>query len=245
MCKIGWNRCSSFDNMQVLISNEFGLEMPIHDPNTAFLFYSLNGKQLHRDPQKHLLVRKHVTRRIEHKCRSTSFWTGYCFTQSPKCYVLQWAIHSAKRAPSHWSICTHLIHGSLAPPDSASETASQSFSDFCIAHGRASQWAAHSPQNCPFPWGIWTASNIWFLGPIRALNPNGISIGLAVFAGLTSVTDRQTDRRKDHATRSVTIGLIYVVVRYGLIIIWHKAASSQHTDGSIVFARWRQCAPPI
>jgi len=45
---------------------------------------------------------------------------------------------------------------------------------------------------------------------IRALNPNGISIGAAVFAGLTSETDRQTDRVTDHATRSVTIGRIYV-----------------------------------
>jgi len=40
----------------------------------------------------------------------------------------------------------------------------------------------------------------WFPGPTRVLNPNGISTGLAVFAGLTSVTDRQTN----HATRSVT-----------------------------------------
>jgi len=31
-----------------------------------------------------------------------------------------------------------------------------------------------------------------FLEPIQAYNPNGISIGLAVFAGLTSVTDWQT-----------------------------------------------------
>ena len=37
-------------------------------------------------------------------------------------------------------------------------------------------------------------SNTRFPGPTRVLNPNGISIGLAVFAGLTSVTDRQTDR---------------------------------------------------
>ena len=44
------------------------------------------------------------------------------------------------------------------------------------------------------------------LGLTRVLNPNGISIGAAVFAGLTSVTDRPTD----HATRSVTIGRIYV-----------------------------------
>jgi len=49
-------------------------------------------------------------------------------------------------------------------------------------------------------------SNIWFPGPTQVTNPNGISIGSAVFAGLTSVTDRPTD----HATRSVTIGRIYV-----------------------------------
>jgi len=61
-------------------------------------------------------------------------------------------------------------------------------------------------KNCPLPWGIWTPSNTWFLCPTRVLNPNGISIGFAVFAGLTSVTDRQTD----HATRSVTLDRIYV-----------------------------------
>jgi len=33
------------------------------------------------------------------------------------------------------------------------------------------------------------------LGPTLVLNPNGISIGAAVFAGLTGVTDRQTDRQ--------------------------------------------------
>jgi len=37
--------------------------------------------------------------------------------------------------------------------------------------------------------------NVCFLWPTRVHhNPNGISIGSAVFAGLTSVTDRQTDR---------------------------------------------------
>jgi len=40
----------------------------------------------------------------------------------------------------------------------------------------------------------------------QVLNPNGISIGAAVFAGLTSVTHRQTD----HATRLVTTGRLYV-----------------------------------
>jgi len=36
-------------------------------------------------------------------------------------------------------------------------------------------------------------SNTWFLRPNRVLNLNGISSDSAVFAGLTSVTDRLTD----------------------------------------------------
>ena len=63
----------------------------------------------------------------------------------------------------------------------------------------------------PFPFKIapshgrsGSPSTTRFLGPTRVLNPNGISIGAAVFAGLTSVTDRPTDHW------SVTIGHIYV-----------------------------------
>jgi len=51
---------------------------------------------------------------------------------------------------------------------------------------------------------------IQFPGPTQVLNPNGSSIGAAVFAGLTSVTNRPTDRPTDHATQSVRIGRIYV-----------------------------------
>ena len=54
--------------------------------------------------------------------------------------------------------------------------------------------------------GYGPPSNAWFLAPTQVLNANGISIGSAFFAGLTTVTDRQTDR----ATRSVTAGCIYV-----------------------------------
>jgi len=56
-----------------------------------------------------------------------------------------------------------------------------------------------------------------FLGPARVHTPNDISIGSAVFAGLTIVTDRQTDRPTDHAIPSVPIGRIYIVLRCGLI----------------------------
>jgi len=60
--------------------------------------------------------------------------------------------------------------------------------------------------------------NTWFLEPTRDQGTNGISVGSAVFAGLTTVTNRQTDRQTDHATSSVTTGRIYVVLRCGLNI---------------------------
>jgi len=35
--KFGWNRCSTFDNMKVLIFCVFGLKTPIHPPKLGFL----------------------------------------------------------------------------------------------------------------------------------------------------------------------------------------------------------------
>jgi len=46
------------------------------------------------------------------------------------------------------------------------------------------------PLKIALPRVIWTPSNTWFLGPICAHNPNGISVGSSLFAGLTTVTDR-------------------------------------------------------
>ena len=69
---------------------------------------------------------------------------------------------------------------------------------FCTGYCRASVYFTmgrpFAPQNCPFPWGSKPISNARFLGPMRVLKPNGISIGSTVSAGLTTVTDRQTDR---------------------------------------------------
>jgi len=56
------------------------------------------------------------------------------------------------------------------------------------------QWAPLSPKIALTHWGS-GAHLTQFLGLIRAHNPNGISIGSAVFAGLTSVTDTQTTLR--------------------------------------------------
>jgi len=35
--KFGWNRCSTFDNMKVLIFYAFGLKTPIHAPKIGVL----------------------------------------------------------------------------------------------------------------------------------------------------------------------------------------------------------------
>jgi len=63
------------------------------------------------------------------------------------------------------------------------------------------QWAAPFPKIAPYHGAMWTPSNTWFLGSIRVHNPNGISIGSIVFAGLTTVTDIPTGRPTDHVIR--------------------------------------------
>jgi len=47
-------------------------------------------------------------------------------------------------------------------------------------------------QIAPSHGGSGPLSNTWFPRPTRVLNPNGISIGSAISAGLTSVTDHAT-----------------------------------------------------
>jgi len=63
------------------------------------------------------------------------------------------------------------------------------FAQLTVEHPYTLQWAALSPSKFPHPMGIWTPSNAWFFGPARVINPNGILIGSAIFAGLTTVTD--------------------------------------------------------
>jgi len=91
-------------------------------------------------------------------------------------------------------------------------------------------------QNCPVDVSE-PPSNTWFPGPTGVLNPNGISIGSAVFAGLTSVTDRQTNIPTDHAIRSVRL---HVHKWYGRcsVIINKVTKTSIIPSLRVVISKW-------
>jgi len=103
---------------------------------------------------------------------------------------------------TRWRQCAHVrghIGGtwriwlkcaSFGPPESTTQTANRSVQPFLhssqqsvpiLYNGRP-----FSP-NFPFPRGMWTPpSNTWFLGPLQAHKPNGISISSAVFAQMST-----------------------------------------------------------
>jgi len=105
----------------------------------------------------------------------------------------------------------HLTHDCLGPSEPTTQMASLLVKSFLRRWLQSVPMLYNgtplSPSKLPLPMrGSALPSNIWFPVLTRVLIPNGISIGSAVFAGLTSMTDRLTN----HATRSVTTGHIYV-----------------------------------
>jgi len=114
-------------------------------------------------------------------------------------YFAMGAPFCPKIAPSHGRSGPHLTR--FLGPIRAHKTNGISIGSAIFAQMTAEcpctlQWDAPSPLTIvPSHEGIWTPSNTWFPGPTRVLNQNGISIGSAVLAGLTSVTDRPTADR--------------------------------------------------
>jgi len=106
-----------------------------------------------------------------------------------------------------------LIRGFLDPPDWAFQMVSRSVQPFLQGSGQSVPILYNGPtlssKTAPSHGGSGPPSNRWLLEPTRADNPTGISTGSAAFAGLTTVTERPTDRPKDRATRSVKTGSIY------------------------------------
>jgi len=129
-----------------------------------------------------------------------------------KCpYTLQWMPLPPKLPLPMGDLDPHVRHDSLDPSEPTNQTASLSVhSRFCTDNHSVPilyNGTPLPPSKLPIHMGgSGLPSNTWFPGPTRVLHPNGISIGSAVLAGLTSVTDRPTD----HVTWSVTIDRIYV-----------------------------------
>jgi len=117
----------------------------------------------------------------------------------------------------------HLINGSLNPPDSVSQTASQSVKPFSAQVMADCPMPYNGPplppQNCPFTWRIWTP--IEYMVPWAHLSPHP-KRHLDWFSRFRRAHDRnrQTDRLTDLATPSVATGCSYVVLRCSLIITY-------------------------
>jgi len=102
-------------------------------------------------------------------------------------------------SPNGASVTRHLINACLSSPESKSQTASRSVQLF-LHSSRQTVAIFYNGRPLTVPpsrRGSGPPTNTWFLGPTWILNSNGISIGLVVFLGLTTVTDRQTDRRTE------------------------------------------------
>jgi len=100
--------------------------------------------------------------------------------------------------PGCTNVHPNLIYASLDTSEATFQTASrlvQLFLDSSRQCPYTLQRAAlFPPSKLPHRIGeSGSPSNTWFPGPTRDHIPNDISISSAVFAGLTSVTDRQTD----------------------------------------------------
>jgi len=110
------------------------------------------------------------------------------------------AVFAQLTAECRWAHWHHLANTTehvlpLAPPSPHPKWLIDRFSRFCTYDRRMSLYFT---MGRPFPLKIAPShglpSNTWFPWPTQVLNPNGIYISSAVFAGLTSVTDRPTDR---------------------------------------------------
>ena len=117
---------------------------------------------------------------------------------------------------ARWRQCA--THASLGQSEYTTQMASRTVQPFLQSSQQNVPILYNRPRAAPFPLKIAPSyrgsappSNTWFLEPTRVHNPNGISIGSSVFAGLRAVTDWQTVRETERATRSITICGIYVL----------------------------------
>jgi len=109
----------------------------------------------------------------------------------PACTVADTEVNNGPRSEHVRALSIDIFIHQAGFRSIATETSGQS--NFDITPHRRHTWTDGSVvfarwRQCPPP----IPSNTGFLGPTRVHISNGISIGSADFAGLTTVTDRQT-----------------------------------------------------
>jgi len=140
--------------------------------------------------------------------RQIDRFSRFCTAHGRKCLYLTIGAHIHQNCPFPWGSGppwnTWFLGSMRAQKPNGTSIGSASFAQMTTECSYTLQWFASFPLKIvPSHWAIWTPCNTWFLGLTRVLIPNGISIASAVFAGLTSVTDLETDRQTDEPRYSV------------------------------------------
>ena len=129
-----------------------------------------------------------------------------------ECHRSCWGMHfPLKIAPFHGASGPHLVHGSLDPPDSASQMAPWSVQLFLHSSPQSVPILYNGPPSPPH-----ISCSHLIHGSLGQPQSSTHTTSQSVFAGLTTVTDCLTDRPTDHTTQSVTTGHNYP--HRGLII---------------------------
>ena len=132
-----------------------------------------------------------------------------CTAHSKKLLNFTMAAHVPQNSPFPWvDLDPHLTH-SLAHPSPQPKQHLDQFSHICTDDCRVSLYFTMGrpflPSKLPLPMGrSGPPSNTWFPGPTRVLNPNGISIGSAVFAGPRLTSAAPTNRPRYSVSNNST-----------------------------------------
>jgi len=136
--------------------------------------------------------------------------------------VASWAVDPSNRRAKLWrfngfskwrqSAILDLLRACLDhSSDSATQTASRSVQPLLHSSLQSVRILYNgSPvfalEISPSHGGLGPPSNTWFFEPSLARNPNGFSIGSAVFAGpMTALTDRRTNKQTDRQTMLIGV----------------------------------------
>ena len=123
--EFGWNRCRSFNNMQVLIFNEFGLQMPIY-ASQMWIWGNLTPKWTALSSRRQKARHCAETRRYD---RPTRVCTAH--TTQILCFTMPFNVPDTLKIALHvWRSGPCLIHTFLGPSESTSKTVCLSVQPF-------------------------------------------------------------------------------------------------------------------